>query len=623
MSTRTPSLRGRVVALGVTAVAMALLVVNVAVQLVLRAGWEMDLLVAQVVVSVLAVCGAGAALLWGARATLAPVQEVAAAAAGLLEAPRGQRLQPDRASTELGRMATAFDEMLDHVEAGLQIAAKLERRSGTFETRWRQVLEAAPEAYLAVDPDGTVVDANRRAEELFGLPRQALCGRSATALLPERHRAQVIRTLADIAAQGPTATMGPFELQALAQDGRRFPAECTVWAVDRRGGTVVHTFVRDVSERREAQETTLRLAAVIEGSFDAIVTEDLTGVIRTWNQAAVGMFGWLREEAVGHDVGLIVPQHDREQHRRLVARIARGEQVAPFEGEYLTRGGTTVPVSLRLSPVHNRHGVVVGASSLVRDVTEHRWMAETLDASLMALQSALDDARASEETTRRFLDDAAHQLRTPMAGIRACAETLLRGAAPDDADRLLVTMVRETSHAARLISTLLQMARLDQGLPTQREPVDLVATCAQEVERLSLLSPDLTVVLSAQQAPPGPLLLDLAACEELLSNLGDNARRHAGSRIEICIAGDGDRVRVVLADDGPGVPVAEQERVFDRFVSLDGAGGSGLGLPIARSLARAMGGDLRYEHGFVLELPAEPALTETTSSCAWSEKAPG
>jgi len=194
-----------------------------------------------------------------------------------------------------------------------------------------------------------------------------------------------------------------------------------------------------------------------------------------------------------------------------------------------------------------------------------------------------------------------------MAGIRACAETLLRGAGPEDTDRLLATMVRETSRAARLISALLKIARLDQGLSSPVRPVDLVRLCSDEVERLSLLSPDLEIELDVRAAPDGPVLLDAGGCQEILSNLGDNARRHAASRIRLVVDRGASGVRVVVADDGPGVPDAAVEQVFARFVSLDGRGGSGLGLPIARSLARSMGGELRYDEGFVLELPLEVA----------------
>jgi signal transduction histidine kinase len=312
---------------------------------------------------------------------------------------------------------------------------------------------------------------------------------------------------------------------------------------------------------------------------------------------------------------LIVPPTESARLAEALQRVGRGERTAGWDAEWTARGGINLPVSTAISPVHDRHGSVVAASSITRDVTEQRWMAETLDRTLAALQEALAEARASEETTRRFLADAAHQLRTPMAGIRACAETLLRGADPDDADRLLATMVRETSRAARLITSLLRIARLEQGvLGAPIVPVDVVPLCAAEVERLTLLSPDLEVRLVIEQAPTGPVQLDAAATQEILSNLGDNARRHAASRIQLVVDADDECVRLRMVDDGPGVPAELREEVFERFVSLDGRGGSGLGLPIARGLARAMDGDLRYEGGFLLELAVQDVTISALSS---------
>lgn len=614
MTTPTPSLSRRVVAVGSVGVALALVVVNAALHVGLTTdartadgpdGWR--LLALQVVVSLIALTLA-AVLFWRlARVVLRPVDDVAAAASRTSAGPRGQRLHPDRPHTELGRMARAFDEMLDHLEAGFQVAAKLERRSGTFETRWRQVLEAAQEAYVAVDPAGVVVDLNRRAEELFEGSREYFRGRSVAELVSARHRDEVVRTVEEIAASGVPSTGVPYELKAVTRTGRHFPAECTIWSVDRRGGTVVHSFVRDISDRREAQLATVRLAAVIEGSSDAIVTEDLHGRVRTWNRAAERTFGWSSYDAVGRHISFLVPEGELRAHRHRVEQIARGESAVDYEGECLTRGGTNVPVAVRLSPVHDARGAVVGVSAVIRDITEQRWMSQALDESLAALQVALEEAQASEEMTRRFLADAAHQLRTPMAGIRACAETLLRSAEPEDADRLLVTLVRETSRAAELISTLLHIARLDQGLPGEREPVDVVSLLSQEAERLSLLSPELTVDLEVRQAPQAPLLLDRASCQELLSNLGDNARRHATGHIVLDLDRGERGIRICVTDDGEGVPDAVREQVFERFVSLDGRGGSGLGLSIARSLARSMGGDVRYDAGFVVELPAATA----------------
>ena len=346
------------------------------------------------------------------------------------------------------------------------------------------------------------------------------------------------------------------------------------------------------------------LAAVIEGSTDAIAVQDLDGIIRTWNTAAEGMLGWRSDHAIGRHVSLVVPRDELDRLAELVAVVVADGGVRTYEGDWLAQGGARLPVSVRVSPVRDDEQRIVAVAVGARDVTEQRWMARTLDTTLAALQTAAEDAKASEEATRRFLADAAHQLRTPMAGVSACAETLLRGTSSEDADRLLATMVRETARAARLIASLLRIARLDQGLPMLAEAVDLDALCREEVERLSLLSPDLDVVLASHDGPPMIVTADHAACREILSNLGDNARRHARSTITLSTRVGDHSAEVWMVDDGPGLGAA-REHAFSRFVSLDGRGGSGLGLPIGRALAEAMHGSLRYESGFVLALPVE------------------
>jgi signal transduction histidine kinase len=122
---------------------------------------------------------------------------------------------------------------------------------------------------------------------------------------------------------------------------------------------------------------------------------------------------------------------------------------------------------------------------------------------------------------------------------------------------------------------------------------------------VSLLSPHLDVALEPSSRPEGTVLADGAACREILSNLGDNARRHARTRIEVSVHAESRYLRVRMVDDGPGLQGNAREEAFERFVSLDGRGGSGLGLPIGRALATAMGGDLRYDAGFVLGLPTQ------------------
>jgi signal transduction histidine kinase len=233
-------------------------------------------------------------------------------------------------------------------------------------------------------------------------------------------------------------------------------------------------------------------------------------------------------------------------------------------------------------------------------------MKQELDASLDALENLLYESQASEAATRQFLDDAAHQLRAPITSLRASAETLLRGPEADERDRLLGAVVRETSRASRLMSGLLQMARLNQGRKFNPSPCDLVALCQDELDRVHFAAPqlELKITETGGEGSIGKPDLDSEAVAEILGNLLDNARRHARTGIEIVLARADGTVELAVANDGPRIPSDKTDAIFDRFISLDGLGGSGLGLPIARQLAEAQSGSLAYEDGrFVLRLP--------------------
>ncbi|MFA9445998.1 ATP-binding protein [Egicoccus sp. AB-alg6-2] len=235
--------------------------------------------------------------------------------------------------------------------------------------------------------------------------------------------------------------------------------------------------------------------------------------------------------------------------------------------------------------------------------TELGQLATAYDTMLDALEEALGTARAAEERTRRFVDDAAHQMRTPIATLRSCVEALLKTAQPDIRDELFGYVIRETARCQRLLDDLLNAARFDQGHDLAFASHDLAAICLDEVERARSLAPALTLVMTAP-SDAVEVRVDADAIRELLANLLDNARRHAATRIEVVVSDASDAVTVTVADDGPGLPTGSEERVFERFTSLDGRGGSGLGLPIARQIARTHGGGLAYSDGaFRLRLP--------------------
>jgi len=236
-----------------------------------------------------------------------------------------------------------------------------------------------------------------------------------------------------------------------------------------------------------------------------------------------------------------------------------------------------------------------------RPDTELGRNAQAFDAMLDELESAVATAERAQEQMRAFLSDASHELRTPLAGLQASAENLLR-ADPGrlDRERALAAMVRESTRASRLVADLLTAARLAEGVQLELGEVDLGVLARQEVERQQLLAPSVAWSVAVDDdGPPAVVRADGGRVGQVLTNLLDNARRAtpAGGSVVVGVRAGADAVVLEVRDTGPGIPEADRERVFERFVRLDAArdrrsGGSGLGLAISRAIARAHGGDL-------------------------------
>ncbi|GAA3629738.1 signal transduction histidine kinase [Lentzea atacamensis] len=213
-----------------------------------------------------------------------------------------------------------------------------------------------------------------------------------------------------------------------------------------------------------------------------------------------------------------------------------------------------------------------------------------------AFDGMLDSLEGSEQRTRRFVADAAHELRTPITGVQAVAEALVQAPVDSpDRDQMSFLLVREARRAGRLVDDLLALAQLDAGYEMQRESVDLMGLAEAEVARTRFVAPDFDIAAFGESAV---VVGDGQRLAQVLANLVDNARQATGPQGSVRISVDSSGFTV--SDDGPGVPESERERIFDRLVRLDDArdrrsGGSGLGLAIARGVVLAHGGELTCE----------------------------
>ncbi len=246
-----------------------------------------------------------------------------------------------------------------------------------------------------------------------------------------------------------------------------------------------------------------------------------------------------------------------------------------------------------------------------RTDTELGSLAAAFDQMLDALETAVNEARASDAATRRFLADASHELRTPIATLQASVETLLREQ-PDrpERDRLEAAVAGDSDRLGRLVNDLLGLARLEAH-PT-RIPVDLASITRPLLEYAHARAPQATITLSADNDTA--VFGDPDALERVLRNLVDNALAaiQPSGQISVQLRHLNGSIEVLVTDDGPGVPEHQRERIFERFVRLDPTSpGHGLGLAIARRVARQHHGDLTCNptsHGasFTLWLPTEP-----------------
>ncbi len=208
-------------------------------------------------------------------------------------------------------------------------------------------------------------------------------------------------------------------------------------------------------------------------------------------------------------------------------------------------------------------------------------LVRALDGLLARLRDRLDLERA-------FTADAAHELRTPLAGLKTQAQVALRARSDEEREHALLQVVRGTDRMTRLVQQLLTLARLEPGAAVALQPVDLGSVIDEVVAEFSAEAARRDVHLVRSRLDPATVLADRALLAVLLANLVENALRHGGSGGEVRIEAARERECVVVhvVDSGPGIPEAGRDRVLDRFHRLPGSGsGSGLGLSIVARIA--------------------------------------
>ena len=343
---------------------------------------------------------------------------------------------------------------------------------GRERTHIEAILEAAVDAVITIDEQGIIQSANPAVERLFGYPPADLIGRNVSMLMPSPHRERHDQYLAHYLRTGEAKVIGiGRELEALRRDGTTFPIELTLSEVRTGGRRLFTGFMRDISQRKQAEEalreSQARIQAILDTAVDGIITIDEQGIVEIANPAVERLFGYAPADLIGRNISMLMPSPHRERHDAYLARyLSTGEARVIGIGrelEGLRRDGTTFPLELALSEV--RGDGRRRFTGIVRDITVRKQAEQAL---LRA--DALKD---------EFLANTSHELRTPLNGIIGIGQSMIDGATGplSDAQRHNLAMVVASGRRlANLVNDLLDFSKLrHEKIELNCRPTDLHA----------------------------------------------------------------------------------------------------------------------------------------------------
>jgi PAS domain S-box-containing protein len=466
-------------------------------------------------------------------------------------------------------------------------------------------------AYLTaiVEPDGTIVEPNRQSWESTGFSRDDIVGKKFWEGPWWAKSADLSEKVRQAAAEAATGKIVRRELPYFVADGSQRIIDMIIVPIRDEQGQV--TFLAptgsDITERVEAQrllrasvEAIQRLASIVASSADAIIGTNLDGVVTNWNSAATQILGFSESDIVGKPIAVLMPPELGSGEGDIMDKVVRGESVTAYDTVRLGKSGARVPLSITISPIADDRGLLIGASTIARDITERKQVEERLRRSeeeLRTIASALSEADHRKD---EFLATLAHELRNPLAPIRNGLQ-IMRLASNDPATmaRSQAMIERQIEHLVRLVDDLMDISRISRGTITLRaEKLDLASVLRHAVETSRPLIDEKNLSLKvATVSDTIPVLGDRTRLTQVFANLLNNAARYTdrGGTVSLDVTVASGVAEIRIRDTGVGIPREMLTEIFEMFSQVDRSlersqSGLGIGLTLVKRLTEMHGG---------------------------------
>lgn len=465
-------------------------------------------------------------------------------------------------------------------------------RSRTAELE--SLLANAPIGFAFFDREHRFVRINRALAEINGIPEQASVGKTLRELLPVN--AASVDPIIDQVFQ----TGHPVESE-IAGETPRLPGITRHWLTGffpvfatATAPLAVGAYVVEITERKRAEEAMARLAAIVEGAEDAIFSEDLNGIIQTWNAGAEKLYGYSSGDVIGKHVSLLVPEENRGELEEMTQKMRAGVQ-GHFETVRVTKSGRRIIASLTMSPIRDPAGRIIGVSKVVHDITSRKNTEKNLKETVRALER-------SNRELRQFAYVASHDLQEPLRNVTRYVELLslrYRELLDEKALRYVEFAVEGAARIHALINDLIAFSEVGAQIREFR-PVSMQTVTEEAIDNLREMIEQNRAEVTLDQLPE--VMGDRSHLVQLMQNLLGNAikfrKKELPPRVRVAVRQENGEWRFGIQDNGIGIESDYFDKIFVIFQRLHPRSeypGTGIGLAICRKIVEWHGGKIWVE----------------------------